>query len=135
MWEFEAPASWTRRDLRMPGLVNEMAEYIGYWSLDLTFPSRGHRAPNVAHELFDQLIELHKGVWEFGSLNFPEVPAGPGFSSDLSTGYPQDIVIKEFGSLTRFCLDQGPRSFLHTARARDPRCLLQVPWFCNHETV
>ena len=49
----------------MPGLVNEMADYIGYWSLNLTFASRGLRAPNVAHELFDQLIELHKGVWEF----------------------------------------------------------------------
>ena len=112
----------------MPGLVNEMAEnwekvknLTGVWFA-------GARCLRSWSVIFEPMIELHMGslgVWA----------VGPGTSSDLSTGYPQDIVIKEFGSLTRFCLDQGPRAVLHKPRAQDPRCYGPGPWFLNHETV
>ena len=57
------------------------------------------------------------GVWEF-ELDRKEA-ARPVTCWDLSTGYPQVIHIKEFGSLRRGprTTAQGPRAFPHTTRA------------------
>jgi hypothetical protein len=70
-----------------------------------------------------------------GSLGSFSCQARPVRSCNLSTAYPQEIIIREFRSLTRFCLGQGPRAFPRTTRVRGPRCFGQVPWFCTHETV
>ena len=57
------------------------------------------------------------GVWEF-ELDRKEA-ARPVTCWDLSTGYPQVIHIREFGSLRRGprTTAQGPRAFPHTTRA------------------
>ena len=70
-----------------------------------------------------------------GSLGSFSCQARPVRSCNLSTAYSQEIIIREFRSLTRFCLGQGPRAFPRTTRVLGPRCFGQVPWFCTHETV